>query len=100
MALVYVTPLVSRWGVHKSFITSKNHRLAFSQQLSSTGMLVPKKTVTPIIRSMSTDAQERRTGNHHPNVWDDDTIHSLSTSYAVFVSISLYYIRLELMSGN
>eukprot|EP00253_Pinus_taeda_P003494 PITA_03494 len=81
MASVSVTPLVSRWGVHKSLISSKNHRVAFCQQLSSTGMLIAKKPMRPIKRSMSTDAQ-RGTGNHHSNVWDDDVIHSLSTPYA------------------
>nr|ABV44453.1 1(10),5-germacradien-4-ol synthase [Pinus sylvestris] len=78
MALVSVTPLISRSGVHRLPISSKNDRSALCQQLSSAGMVMPKKSVTPIL-SMST---QRRTGNHHSNVWDDDVIHSLSTSYA------------------
>ena len=81
MALVSLTLLVSKWGVHKSLIHSTNDRLAFCQQLSNIGILVPKKYVTPIIRSMSNDPQSRAL-NHHSNVWDDDVIHSLSTSYA------------------
>eukprot|EP00253_Pinus_taeda_P013031 PITA_13031 len=77
MALVSVTPLNWRSGVHRLLVSSKNDHLALCQQLSSAGMLMPKKSVTKI--SMST---QRRTGNHHSNLWDDDVIHSLSTSYA------------------
>eukprot|EP00253_Pinus_taeda_P010334 PITA_10334 len=78
MALVSVKPLILRSGVHRLLISSKNDRLARCQQLSSCGMLMPKKSITPIFTSMST---QRRTGKHHSNVWDDDVIHSLSTSY-------------------
>eukprot|EP00253_Pinus_taeda_P002730 PITA_02730 len=107
MALVCTAPLLSSWGVRKSFICSKNDSLALSQELSSTGrMLKRKKSVTPITPSMNnassgmlrpkkcvipisltasisnSNPQQRHTGNHHSNVWDDDLIHSLSTSYS------------------
>lgn len=86
MALVSITPLVSSSGLHKSLINSSmNDLTALCKPFSTIGMFRPKKSVTPIPTSMSLalpdkDAQ-RRKGNHHSNIWDDDTIHSISTSY-------------------
>ena len=89
MALASVTAL----GLRNSLMTSTNNLTALCKPLSTIGMLRPKKIVTPITKCMSftvtADDAQRRTGNHHSNIWDDDVIHSLSTSYGVFSLISI-----------
>lgn len=87
MALLSITPLGSRSCLHKSLVISSIHELKpLRRTIPSLGMCRRRKSVTPSISmrletAVSDDGVQRRDGNYHSNLWDDDFIHSLSTTY-------------------
>nr|Q948Z0.1 RecName: Full=Camphene synthase, chloroplastic; AltName: Full=(-)-(1S,4R)-camphene synthase; AltName: Full=Agg-cam; Flags: Precursor [Abies grandis]AAB70707.1 (-)-camphene synthase [Abies grandis] len=82
MALLSITPLVSR-----SCLSSSHEIKALRRTIPTLGICRPGKSVAHSINMCltsvaSTDSVQRRVGNYHSNLWDDDFIQSLiSTPY-------------------
>lgn len=102
--IVSVEPLASKSWLRKLLMSSTHDELrALRRTVPIPGMRTRVKSVTPSISmslatvDVSDDGRvQRRTGNHHPNLWDDVFIQSLSSSYGA----SSYSERAERLTGE
>nr|Q9M7D1.1 RecName: Full=Beta-phellandrene synthase, chloroplastic; AltName: Full=(-)-(4S)-beta-phellandrene synthase; AltName: Full=Agg-Bphe; Flags: Precursor [Abies grandis]AAF61453.1 beta-phellandrene synthase [Abies grandis] len=84
MALVSSAP---KSCLHKSLIRSTHHELKpLRRTIPTLGMCRRGKSFTPSVSmslttAVSDDGLQRRIGDYHSNLWDDDFIQSLSTPY-------------------
>nr|O24474.1 RecName: Full=Myrcene synthase, chloroplastic; AltName: Full=Aggmyr; Flags: Precursor [Abies grandis]AAB71084.1 myrcene synthase [Abies grandis] len=86
MALVSISPLASKSCLRKSLISSIHEHKPPYRTIPNLGMRRRGKSVTPSMSiSLATaapdDGVQRRIGDYHSNIWDDDFIQSLSTPY-------------------
>lgn len=81
MSLISMLPLASKSCLHKSSISSTNELKALCRKIPTLVMCRGGKSVTSSM-SMSLDAGvQRRIGDYHSNLWDDNFIQSLSSPY-------------------
>jgi len=86
MALVSIAPLASKSCLHKSLSSSAHELKTICRTIPTLGMSRRGKSATPsmsmsLTTTVSDDGVQRRMGDFHSNLWNDDFIQSLSTSY-------------------
>lgn len=87
MALVSAVPLGSRLCLCRTSFGLTHELKAIRRTIPNLGMCRGGKSIAPSMSMSSTtsvsneDGVPRRIGDHHSNLWDDDSIDSLSTSY-------------------
>jgi hypothetical protein len=85
MALVSFVPLVSKSGLRRSFFSSTHELKSTHRTIQNLGMCRQRKSISmSLTTSVSNDdAVQRRIGDYHSNLWDDNFIDSVSKSYEV-----------------
>nr|UMW72399.1 putative (+)-alpha pinene synthase [Pinus nigra subsp. laricio]UMW72406.1 putative (+)-alpha pinene synthase [Pinus nigra subsp. laricio] len=87
MALVSAVPLHSKLCLCRTLFGFSHELKAIRSTVPNLGMRRGGKSIAPSMSMSSTtsvsneDGVPRRIGGHHSNLWDDDSIASLSTSY-------------------
>lgn len=89
MALVSVVLLVSKLFLRRSLFSSTHEVKAIHGAIPNPGMCRQGKSMIPSISMSSTtsvsndDGVQMRIGDYHCNLWDENFINCLSTSYEV-----------------
>jgi len=101
MSVISIVPLASKPCLYKSFISSTHEPKALRRPISTVGLCRRAKSVTASMSMSSSTALsnvgvQRRIGNHHSNLWDDNFIQSLSSPYGA----SSYGERAERLIGE
>nr|Q84SM8.1 RecName: Full=Carene synthase, chloroplastic; Short=PaJF67; Short=PaTPS-3car; AltName: Full=(+)-car-3-ene synthase; AltName: Full=3-carene cyclase; Flags: Precursor [Picea abies]AAO73863.1 (+)-3-carene synthase [Picea abies] len=101
MSVISILPLASKSCLYKSLMSSTHELKALCRPIATLGMCRRGKSVmasksTSLTTAVSDDGVQRRIGDHHSNLWDDNFIQSLSSPYGA----SSYGERAERLIGE